>query len=323
MDFKGIKHMNFVDKTLLRLTDSATRTALFDNIALEQVVSAAYDTDNAPVQGPYNPLFDELRLGFAVSRVQAFDGIWGPVGGTERMEARFSLAGMGESSLIQVDALWRGGIVARMVTSADRVTKVATALPNFANIDADIIAALGALPASSQQLEQERRTRVITRIRRTMQQPDALTDAAFDAWLGSIGASSAGDLLTRTASTLAGDTVQVTFSPPAADNPTPKLFPITAALLIREANFSVTQLLAESKLLREQIEPLGLERGQDPSLRPRNPVVIVWIVPEQVFDDSDWPGGQPGMNADALRGARRSSAGTWLAREGIGLVATK
>jgi len=315
--------MNFVDKTLLRLTDSATRDTLFNSTTLEQVVSAAYDTSIMPVQGPYNPVFDEFQLGFVVSRVQAIDGIWGPVGGTERMDARFSLVGLAESSPLEVEALWRGGIVARVLTSTEHITKVATAIPNYANIDADIIAALGSLPSNPQQLEQERRTRVLTRIRTTMQQPDALTDAAFDAWLSSIGASSVGELLTLTEGALSSDTVQVTFSPPAAGNAAPKLFPITAAVLIREQGFAVAKLLTESKLIREQIEPLGLERARDSSLRLRNPVVIVWIIPEQVFDDSDWPGGQPGMNADALREARRLSAGMWLAREGIGLVATK
>ena len=44
--------MNFVDKTMITLADPASRTGAFDETALEQIVSAGYDsTINA--QGPF------------------------------------------------------------------------------------------------------------------------------------------------------------------------------------------------------------------------------------------------------------------------------
>ena len=78
----------------------------------------------------------------------------------------------------------------------------------------------------------------------------------------------------------------------------------------------------ESKMARERLDRLGLERPVEPTFRLRQPMLIVWVVPISVFDDADWPGGAQGMNNNQLRVARRTSAGAWLAREGIGLVAT-
>ena len=59
--------MNFVDSTLVKFADPATRTALFDDVALEQLLSAAYDTTTLNVGGPFTPLFDDVQLGLAAS----------------------------------------------------------------------------------------------------------------------------------------------------------------------------------------------------------------------------------------------------------------
>jgi hypothetical protein len=80
--------------------------------------------------------------------------------------------------------------------------------------------------------------------------------------------------------------------------------------------------MAETRMARDRIGPLGLEVPHGDGLRPRQPLFAAWVIPGSIFDDSDWPGGQAGMTADQLRTARRAAAGAWLAREGIGLVVT-
>jgi hypothetical protein len=97
---------------------------------------------------------------------------------------------------------------------------------------------------------------------------------------------------------------------------------VAVALLIRDAGFSLSQLMAETRMARDRIGPLGLEVPHGDGLRPRQPLFAAWVIPGSIFDDSDWPGGQAGMTADQLRTARRAAAGAWLAREGIGLVVT-
>jgi hypothetical protein len=65
-------------------------------------------------------------------------------------------------------------------------------------------------------------------------------------------------------------------------------------------------------MVREQMEAAAHGRPDDPQLRPLRNVLVVWVVPQTLFQDNDWPG------ADAA--ARRQAAGDWLAREGIGLA---
>jgi hypothetical protein len=243
--------VDFVDQTIVRLADPATRPAVFDQVALEQLVAAAYDSSTMAAQGPFGATFDEFRLGVAAAPLGALEGTWNPVGGVDRTEAHFRVAGLGNGALPRVDALWRGAIVARFARGGEPITSVTTTIPDGETIEAEI---------------------------------------AFAA------------------------------PQPASASPLP--LPIAAALLIRDSGgLSVAQLLADSKSVRERLTQYGIQRSPDSTLRLREPLVVVWIVPETLFDDADWPGGDAG-SASQRRAARRAAAGAWLAREGIGMAAT-
>lgn len=114
----------------------------------------------------------------------------------------------------------------------------------------------------------------------------------------------------------------VTYAPAAPVAAFPRPLPIVAALLVRGAGTSIASLLAETAAARELLGTFGLERSTNGGPRPRNPLVVCWVVPPDTFDDPDWPGAAGGMSAAQARAARRASAGTWLAREGIGLAVT-
>ena len=189
--------MNYVDATLIRLAEPATRLAVFDDVALEQLLTTAYHTEIAPVQGPFQPVFDDLKLGLAVSRYSVIEGTWGPVGGVERTEARYQAFGFGQENAIRVDGFWRGSIIARTVPVDSRIIELQSVWPSLGTIDTEILAALGALPTNPPALEQERRTQLIARIRAALDQPLAFTDGILDDWLHSVGATSVTDLLTR------------------------------------------------------------------------------------------------------------------------------
>jgi hypothetical protein len=181
---------------------------------------------------------------------------------------------------------------------------------------------MGALPADPAVLEQERRKRLLARVRSGLAQPAVFTDALLNDWLRTVGATSVSDLLTRFNGTVAEGTVRVSYALPGPVSDTPKALPVAIALMIRNAGFSLTRLMAETRMARDRIGPLGLEVPGNESLRLRQRLLVAWVVPVTTFDDTDWPGGAGGMTADQLRTARRSAAGTWLAREGIGLIVT-
>jgi len=244
--------MDYVDATLVQLADETVRAGLFDQEALEQLVSAAYDAGTIGATGPFSPIFDELELGVAADPLGSLEGAWNVAGGAERTEARFRLFGFPHGTLPRIDALWRGSILARFALAGEPITAVDTTITDDKTIQAEI-----------------------------------------------------------------------TFAAPQPVSATAKPLPIAAAVLIRDApGLSIAQLLTDSKAARARLRPLGIERSPEPTLRLREPLPIVWIVPEGLFDDPGWPGAAPGMSPAAARAARRTAAGAWLAREGIGLVVT-
>ena len=314
--------MNYADATVVKLADPATRGALFDATALEQLLGAAYDVAPLGVTGPFSALFDDFRIGFAAAAVARLEGGWNPIGSPDRTEARFEIGGLSVAPTVRVDALWRGAIVARSDDAPSRVTSVSVEPPAFSGIDTEIVAALGALPVDPLTLETERRTRLRSRIAAVFDQPSLVTPERVDEWIRELGASSAGDLLSSFAGIAHGVHATVTFAAPVRGAPTPRRFPVSVALLVRDAGFSVTQVLWESRLVRERLEPAGVERPRNGGPRPRTALVVAWVVPAATFDDADWPGAAAGITNAQQRAARRAAAGAWLGREGIGLVVT-
>jgi len=308
--------VNFVDGILVRLATGPA--GVFDQLSLEHLLRAAYDTANATLAGPFNAAFESLRLGVAVPRTAIAQGAWG-ASGTPAIEGRWELSGLGGDGTLLVDALWRGAIVARTAAPTGRIADVGTAWPTASGIDEEIVAALGALPADSAAREQQRRTRYRARLRAALAQPDALTDEALDRWLREAGAGSVGELIERSAGTTFFGATRVTYVETAAPPPVPRVMPVAVALLIRDVGFSLAGLLAQSKQVRELLEPLA-GRADKSGGRLRHPLVIGWVVPAAVFNDADWPTEtNPPNPADQVR-ERRQVAGRWLSDEGIGLI---
>jgi hypothetical protein len=310
--------VDFVDGVLVRLADPGSRAGLFDGPSMANLVETAYDTDAMPVSPPFSPVFDDLRLGYAALPLSRLEGEWADPTGMHRMELRLRLAGFGNQPL-RVDALWRGALVVRTVPALDHIEALEFDLPSF-DVDPEIIADLGSLPADSQQLEAERRKRLLAHLRAGLDQPAAFTDDHLDRLLAGAGARGVGDLVEHFRGQVQASSVQLRYSPPSGAQPTAMRLAFAAAVLVRDQGFSLAELLADSQLVRLQTEDLGLEVPAEPTVRQRQRIVVVVIVPGAVFDDSAWPGGDTG-SADQKRAARFQRAGQWLAREGIGLVA--
>lgn len=311
--------MDFVDGVLVRLADPGSRAGLFDAPSMANLVETAYDTDAMPVSPPFSPEFDDLRLGYAAPPSSRLEGEWADPAGMHRMELRLRLAGFGNQSPPRVDALWRGALVVRTVPALDHVEALAVDLPSF-DVDPEIIADLGSLPSDSEQLEAERRKRLLARLRAGLDQPAAFTGDHLDRLLLDVGAHGVGDLVEHFRGQVQASSVQLRYSPPSGAQPTATRLAFAAAVLVRDQGFSLAELLADSRLVRLQAEELGMDVPAEPTVRQRQRIVVVVIVPGAVFDDAAWPGGDTG-SAGQKRAARFQRAGQWLAREGIGLVA--
>jgi len=306
--------VDFVDATLIKIANPATRATILDQTTLEQMAAAAYDTSSLVLQGPYSPIFDRFQLGVSVNPIGMVEGMFRMPGMAPGGDIQLQLSGLGPLSPIRGDALWTGSIVARTTPLNGRIASVRVRF-SLDDIDAAIRQQLGALPSDAAALEAERRKRFIAQMKAAMAQPDLLTDAAFDEWLAQIGASSVGDLMANHRQTLTSGVLQIGFSQGADQQPSPAPLPIAAAILIRDVNASISQLLMESKLLREQLTDRGISIPASSSLPARNPFLVLWLVPMTMFDDPAWPG--VGGDQNALRTDRRSKAAAWLAPEGI------
>jgi hypothetical protein len=289
--------VNFADSVVVKLADPSTRTALFDDASLAQLLSAQYRTDMLNVSGPYSAVFDRLELGLSIVTPIALRG-----------DLNLNVTGLADSSN-RVDAFWSGRIVARAQVGGAAVDRVGSSWPDPHDVDAQIVASLGSLPSDPTQLEAERRTRYVALLKAAMTQPDALTDQLFDAQLQGAGLESVGELIAAAGTkTIAAFNVRFSAAPSTSVS---TALPVSFALLVRETP-SISDLLYESKAVRALLAEGSKALVPDRTLPLRCTLGIAWVVPATLFDDPGWPG--------ADNAARRAAAGAWLATEGIGLV---
>jgi hypothetical protein len=316
--------VNFVDKVLLQLADPTERVKLFDQDALALLLAAAYRVDEMAMAGPYAAYFDELRLGFAIPPLGALEGAWQPVGSVERTQAEFKIAGLGDARPPRIDAFWRGAVSARYADSGEPIEEADVEeqpFPTLAGIDAEIVAAAGALPTDPADLEDARREQLRADADAAAPDPGSVTRQLVDGWIREGGFEGVAAFLAaaRSAPWIVQE-LRLVFAAPVAAPKSPRLLPLAAAILVREdGGFSLSELLAESKDALQRVAALGLELPKVSGTRSRRGVLVVWVLPDGLFDDPDWPGANGGTAADK-RAARRAKAGAWLAQEGIALV---
>lgn len=306
--------MDFADATLVRLADPASRVAVFDDVALGQLVAASRDTDGLDVAAPYAPVFDDVRFCYDDDRGVDFAGAWQTLGKTDRTELTVQAGGLGVPGP-RIDALWTGAITATARPSDSRVDQVQFDYMNTAGLDA----AINPLPTDPVQLEAARRAQLLARIQANVDQPSLFTDASLGAWLAQLGVTSVAQLMSQPATGTAA-TIKLHYTSPADAAPAAQTFAVRVAFMIRDLPISVAELLDETRRLRPYLDQLGfaLPRQTDPRAKPAP--LLAWVVPSTLFDDAGWPGAADGAAAADANASRRAWAGNWLAGEGIGLV---
>lgn len=309
--------MNFVDHTLVRLASPSLRQPLFDEVALQQILSACYDTDALPISAPFVAHFSEFECAMMAPSIANGYGKGYLPGTPDPINFNLELSGLPEHQVTQAHAYWRGSIRANSAPESSTISNVDLNWASISQLDSSIIAADGALPVGSIELENRRRLALQDTLRAAVSDPTAVTDSTLGHLLNSMDVNSIDELLQK----LSGSSAGLTLKFSAANNalPSPQLYPISSGILIYDTGFSITQALFESKRLLKSLDQFGLDSKLKKSLTAKRSAVVVWLVPAAVFDDTDWPGATPGMNAEQARSARRMHAGQWLANEGIGL----
>ncbi|MEQ1506799.1 MAG: hypothetical protein ABMB14_31520, partial [Myxococcota bacterium] len=160
---------------------------------------------------------------------------------------------------------------------------------------------------------------LLGRIREGLDQPDLFDPPALDRWLRSCGVASVEELVTTSGRTGRGATVTIGFGPDDSVA-TRTRFPVAAALLVRGPEVSVAALLQDTRRVAAHLDRIGFVAPPIAGFRNRRSVLVVWVVPDTLFDDPDWPGAQGSPSPDQARAQRRAFAGSWLAREGVGLL---
>lgn len=313
--------MNFTDRTLVHLATPARRATLFDEVALEQIASAAYHADRLVLEGPWSAAFTTLQLGLVLDQPVTGDFRWLSGG---HQEAQLHLARALNGAELAVDGFWRGHVIGRGVPATGRVSELALRSPRLDDIDATLEASPAGLPDDPAARETARRELLLDRIRSGAADPDALTPATIDRWLAEIGAESLGEALEERPETLPPLLGRLGFETIGPADPTPVRLPVAASLLVRDPLKNaggLAQVLRESKAVQERMADGGLELAEERGLPQRDLPLVVWLVPAEWFDDDDWPGGEGAADPTAARALRRRAAGVWLALEGIGLAA--
>jgi hypothetical protein len=310
--------VEFEDQVLVRLADASTRDSLFDDDSLAAIATAGYD--HPELSGPYTAIFDTVDLVVAPpSTVVASCEVY-PTPGAAPVPANLTVAFPVDAAAPRLTALWRGSVVARARPAADPVTLLDVRWPRLEEVDAAIVAATGGLPAAADALEEARRAQLRALLADAAGTAVLTGDAELERWLQLAGAPTVGALLPLLSSNGGGAYVRLGFADPAAVPASPRPLPVTVALLARDAGFSLGTLLTESAVLRTRLCDAEGGSAAPADLRRLADVIVGWIVPAATFNDASWPGGDAGTAAQR-QAARRAAAATWLAGQGIALIA--
>lgn len=291
--------MDFADNVLLRLASTPTRNALLSQAVLGTMVDTAFDTSTANVAGPYALDVEQLDLGVEIPRTATLEGTYEQAPGTLPGMLRLRVGNLQLGETLRVDSLWRGQLIARIITSDNRITAVSG---GFALLDLDraIEAALGALPVGVA-LETERRKELLKRLKAGALLPDVIDDAALNHMLAAAGVSSLADLVAQQGvANLGALRIRFTSAPEVEPPPVPVRLPVTVAVLVHNTLDGLSTLFAKGRAIAAALAMDPAAQPAAAQLTRRVPILQCWFVPGTLFDNADWPGATAAARASAL-----------------------
>jgi hypothetical protein len=210
----------------------------------------------------------------------------------------------------RADLVFRGTFIARHTITDDRIEDVSGGFAAL-DLDREIVADLGALPADAATLEKERRSRLLKRLKTGAAEPDLIDDDVLDSMLTAANAVDVSALLDRRGTAALGR-LALKFRSGGAPVVSPVQLALNVAVLVRPVPLALRELLPECRAVQAALADSPALQAPAAELRRRSAIPIFCFVPKEIFDDTDWPGGD--------RGARRKSSAQLLCPQGIVLV---
>lgn len=314
--------MEFVDRTLLRLTDQTERAAVLTHAVGDRLLKAAFVFSNVEVGEVTGVSVRDIELLPAVPDLQQFDATFAQLGATNRWEA-FGTLGTprgraAADARIEVLLTTRTRVAETTVESV--VTEPLDDLADLDRVDGRIVAEDGALPAAAGALATRRLTALKTMLRERFTQP---ADFDVDAFLEARGLDSI-------------DALVGYLSPPRHPERLELELVVDGTRPARVTNHRVVAAVKVDadpvSHLRETVEGIRVARALleqateaavPPSgMTPRSGLPFLLVFPATTLDDNDLPlppGSNPG-NAAARRAARLRELQRRLEPTGIALA---
>jgi hypothetical protein len=310
--------MHFVDRTLVRLADPASRVELFTPVVAERLAVAAFGTSETLTE-PFAAVVDRLTLGVTCgSETQLRARVRPPDGRVWDVEAS---AGGFDAAASFMPAVVEGFLSATAQQVNARVATVEArggALPNLAALEAN---ATPAERANATLLERRRRIELAHRLADPALQ-DAEADLLARQWLTGAGVSTVEELIAVGEGPHGVARLALTFEPPEAGPPGVRSTRFVAGVVIDALSSeggALLGMLERTRELQKLVATAGRRTEPLAGLEPTYAVPVLWFVPHTQFDDDDWPldEGASLFNRPASREAR---AAAWLAGHGIVLA---
>ncbi len=292
--------MEFQDRAVIAVSTPVLRSNVFSDVALKNIVKAAYGLDEAVLQGAATANYSSFTLG----------GLDMPGGEQETPPE--------PSPNLRIDALWRGSVRIAARFPKARIDSASFKSLSLKNLDADVAAANGGNMPVGEALEAARRAALKARIAQLANQAATANDAVVDLFLRKSGANGMAALVARPDAAQFGQ-MQLAISEALGGDAFAQMdFPVAVAILIRDPavpGFSLAAIIAAARQVQQQMRHAGFQPAEPSPAGGMGKAIIALVVPMDWFNDADWPGADPQ--------ARIAASGAWMAGEGIGLVAAK
>jgi len=310
--------MHFVDRTLVRLADPASRGELFTPVVAERLAVAAFGSSETLTE-PFAATVDRVTLGVTSNSEPQLRARLSPLDG--RMWDVEAFGSGFAATAPFLPAVVEGSLSATAQQVNGRVATVEArrgVLPDLATLEA---VATPAERANATLLERRRRIELARRLAEPALQDDD-ADLLARGWLVGAGVSGVEEFIAAGEGPHGVDRLALKFEPLEAGPAEVRSARFVAGVVVDDLSpddVALLGMLQRTRELQKLVAFAGRRTEPLAGLEPKYSVPVLWFVPDTRFDDSDWPLDEGGFGF-GRPAAREARAAAWLAEHGIVLA---